>query len=332
MNFFSPTAEARPQFSDILQAAERIKGKAVRTPLLESPILNEQLGARVLFKPENLQRTGSFKYRGATNTIQALSDEQRRNGVTAFSSGNHAQGVAAAAKEAGIPATIVMPKDAPSIKIRNTRAYGADIILYDRYTEDREAIGQRVSEETGATLIKPYDASLTITGQGTIGLEIAEQAAEMSLQPDIILAPCGGGGLMSGIALASEELLPKTELYAVEPAGFDDTVRSLASGTRETNSAGARSFCDALLSPSPGEITFPINQKLLKGAVSVTDEEVTEAVKLAFGQMKLVVEPGGAVGLAAVLAGKIDIRQKTIIVVLSGGNVDAELFRTILAA
>ena len=331
MNFCPPTVEMQPQFDDILAAAERIQDRVVRTPLLESMFLNERFNARILFKPENLQKTGSFKYRGATNTIRALSDEQKRNGVTAFSSGNHAQGVAAAAREAGVRATIVMPKDAPSIKVRNTRAYGAEIVLYDRYQEDREIICQRICDQQGATMIKPYDAALTIAGQGTIGLEIAEQAGEMGISPEVLLSPCGGGGLMAGIALACENRLPDVRLYGVEPEGFDDTLRSLKSGTREQNDPAARSFCDALLSPSPGEITFPINQRLLAGGLSVSDEEVTEAIAFAFSQLKLVVEPGGAVCLAAILSGKIDVEGKTVIVVLSGGNIDGELFRTILA-
>ena len=330
MNFCPPSDNSMPTIEDLKAAHQRIQDRIVRTPLLESPLLNERLEARILFKAECLQKTGSFKYRGATNNIRSLSADQKKKGVVAFSSGNHAQGVAAAAREAGVPAVIVMPKDAPSIKIRNTRAYGADIILYDRYKEDREAIGQQISEERGATMIKPYDAPLTIAGQGTAGLEIIEQAIEMDARPDLLLSPCGGGGLMAGLSLAIKDHFPDCALYAVEPEGFDDTRRSLDSGERETNSASARSFCDALLSPSPGEITFPINQTHLDAALTVSDEEVSEAMAFAFNQLKLVVEPGGAVGLAAILSNKIAVKGKTAIVVLSGGNVDAALFRTIL--
>ena len=330
MNFCPPSEMPNPSIDDLYAAQERITGRAVRTPLLESPLLNERMEARILFKAECLQKTGSFKYRGATNTILSLNEEQKRNGVVAFSSGNHAQGVAAAAKEAGVPALIVMPKDAPSIKIRNTRAYGADIVLYDRYTEDREAICQQICDERGATIIKPYDALLTIAGQGTAGLEITEQVGELNAKPDLLLSPCGGGGLMAGLSLAIHEHFPDCQLHAVEPEGFDDTRRSLLSGNREDNAKSARSFCDALLSPTPGALTFPINQSHLNSGLAVSDEEVGEAMAFAFNQLKLVVEPGGAVGLAAILAGKISVKDQTAIVILSGGNVDAALFRSIL--
>ncbi|MTI08911.1 threonine ammonia-lyase [Curvivirga aplysinae] len=318
-------------FADVVTAANRIKGYATRTSLIESPFINERLGGRVLFKPECLQKTGSFKFRGAVNTINALSDKQKQKGVVAFSSGNHAQGVAHAAQLAGIPAVIIMPADAPRIKIENTRAYGAEVILYDRYNEDREAIGIRVQEERGSYLIKPYDAELTLTGQGTAGLEIAEDCKELGINPDQLLSPCGGGGLMAGLCLAMTETLPETKLYGVEPADFDDTKRSLETGCYEENDPSARSICDALLSPSPGKITFPINQHKLSGGLSVTDDEVKHAMRIAFRDLKLVVEPGGVVALAALLAGKIDTINKTTIVVLSGGNVDDEMYRSILA-
>lgn len=334
MNFCPPISvdgERLPTIDDIRVAAERITGKAVFTPLLESPLLNDRLGARILVKPECLQKTGSFKYRGGTNSIAALSQEQRAKGVVAFSSGNHAQGVAAAAREAGVPAVIVMPKDAPAIKISNTKAYGAEVILYDRYTEDREAIGERIREERGATLIKPYDALLTIAGQGTLGLEVAEQCRALDAVPSMMLLPCGGGGLVAGTALAMHHEMPDTEIYAVEPEDFDDTTRSLQSGNRETVAANARSYCDALLTPMPGAMTFPINQQLLAGALTVSDEDVAYAMQIAFNDLKLVVEPGGAVALAALLSGKADIQGKTVVAVLSGGNVDPELYRRVLA-
>lgn len=334
MNFCPPISingVRLPTIDDIHEAATRIKGKVTVTSLLESPLLNERLGARVLVKPECLQKTGSFKYRGATNSIAALSDEQKTKGVVAFSSGNHAQGVAAAAREANVPAVIVMPKDAPTVKIANTRAYGAEVILYDRYTEDREAIGDRISKERGATLIKPYDALTTIAGQGTIGLEVAQQCEELGVKPSAILLPCGGGGLVAGTALAVHHEMPGTNVFAVEPEGFDDTARSLISGNRESNNPSARSYCDALLSPTPGAITFPINQQLLSGGLVVSDEDVAYAMQVAFNDLKVVVEPGGAVGLAALLSGKLDIQDKTVVVVLSGGNVDAELFRRVLS-
>ncbi|WP_420547102.1 threonine ammonia-lyase [Curvivirga sp.] len=318
-------------FADIVTAASRIKGYATRTSLIESPFINEKLGGRALFKPECLQKTGSFKFRGAINTINALSDQQKKKGVVAFSSGNHAQGVAHAAQLAGIPAVIIMPADAPKIKIENTRAYGAEVILYDRYNEDREAIGLKVQEERGSYLIKPYDAELTLTGQGTAGLEIAEDCKAMGIDPDQLLSPCGGGGLMAGLCLAMAETFPETKLYGVEPADFDDTKRSLETGCYEENDPSARSICDALLSPSPGKITFPINQNRLSGGLSVTDEEVKHAMRIAFRDLKLVVEPGGVVALAALLAGKIDTKDKTTIIVLSGGNVDDEMYRSILA-
>lgn len=334
MNFCPPTSvngQRLPTIDDVREAAQRIKGKTTVTPLLEAPLLNERLGARLLVKPECLQKTGSFKYRGATNSIACLNDGQRKKGVVAFSSGNHAQGVAAAAREADIPAVIIMPKDAPAIKIANTRAYGAEVILYDRYSEDREEIGIRISEERGSTLIKPYDALPTIAGQGTIGLEIADQCRDLGVTPSKVLIPCGGGGLVAGTALALNSEMPNAAVYAVEPEDFDDTARSLKSGTREGNAPSARSYCDALLSPMPGEMTFPINQQLLAGGLSVSDEDVAHAMKVAFNDLKVVVEPGGSVALAALLSGKVDIQGETVVAVLSGGNVDSELYRRILA-
>lgn len=319
-----------PRFSDIEAARQRIAGQAVRTPLLESPLFNERVGGRVFFKPECLQRTGSFKFRGAYNKLKKLKDAGTTEAVVAFSSGNHAQGVAAAAQLLGLRATIVMPADAPAIKVRNTRGYGADVVLYDRDREDREAIGRRVAAETGAVLVPPFDDPDVISGQGTIGLEILEDAAARGVTLDAVLCCCGGGGLISGLSLAIKSRRPDLPVYAVEPAGFDDTLRSLQSGTREQVIPGAKSFCDALLSPMPGEITFSLNSRLLDGAFSVTDAEVAEGMRAAFTDLKLVTEPGGTVALAAVLAGKLPVQGRNIAVVISGGNVDPDLYAGIL--
>lgn len=311
-----------PGFADIEAAAARLSGQAIVTPLLEHPELNERVGGRLLIKPEVLQRTGSFKFRGAYNRIASIPAEQRGRGVLAYSSGNHAQGVAAAASLLGLPATIVMPADAPAIKIANTRAYGARIVFYDRYAEDREAISAALLAETGATLVRPFDDPLIVAGQGTCGLELMRQARALEAAPDAVLVCCGGGGLTAGTALAVKTLSPRTEVYAVEPEAFDDTLRSLAGGTREGNRAEARSICDALLSPMPGELTFAINRRLLSGGLTVSDAEVERAMAFAFHRLKLVVEPGGAVALAAVLSGKIETAGRTTAIVLSGGNVD----------
>ncbi len=312
--------------SNVMAAAERLRGVAVRTPLLESDALNARVGGRLLIKPEVLQRTGSFKFRGAYNAIATL----RPAAVVAYSSGNHAQGVALAARLLGATATIVMPADAPRAKLEGTRAWGATVVTYDRLRDDREAIGREIAERTGAVLIRPYDDPLIIAGQGTLGLEIADQAASVDARIDGALVCCGGGGLVAGCAVALRDRLPGLSVHAVEPEGFDDTGRSLAAGQRVRNAAGARSFCDALLAPMPGELTFAINSRLLAGGLVVSDTEVATAMRLAFRHLKLVLEPGGAVALAAALAGKVPTRDRTLAVVLSGGNVDAELFRDVL--
>src|SRR5262245_17850407 len=303
-----------PTFAHVQAAAERLKGYAVLTPLLESTALNKRLGFRLLVKAEPLQRTGSFKFRGAFNRLVQLDEAERRRGVVAFSSGNHAQGVAASAEILGIPATIVMPADAPAIKIANTRGYGAEVVFYDRYRDDREAITARIAQERRAAIVRPFDDPDIIAGQGTIGREVFSQLAQLGPAADLLLSPCGGGGLISGIALAMSELTCKTKIHAVEPAGFDDTGRSLKAHARQRNAPDARSICDALLSPMPGELTFALNDRLLAGGLAVTDEEVLAAMGYGFRELKLVVEPGGAVALAAALSGKIGLKGKTAVV------------------
>jgi len=314
-------------FADVEAAAGRIAGHAVVTPLIESPALNERLGARVLIKPEILQRVGAFKFRGAYNRLVQLSAEERKRGVVAFSSGNHAQGVALAAKLLGMPALIVMPSDAPAIKVAATRGYGAEIRLYDRLKESREQIAAAIAAERGAVVVPAFDDPHIVAGQGTVGLEMVRQARALGASLDLVLAPISGGGLISGISLAVKALSPATAIWGVEPAGFEDTRLSLAAGHRVTIKPQGRSLCDALESPAPGEITFPIMQQNLAGAVAITDPEVAEAMRYAFSTLKLVVEPGGVVGLAALLTGKVKPRAgQTVGLVLSGGNVDPELF------
>lgn len=319
-----------PSFADIESAAERLKGLAVRTPLLENTILNERVKARVLVKPETLQRTGSFKFRGAYNAISRVSAADWPGGVTACSSGNHAQGVAEAARLCGLPAAIVMPEDAPALKIARTRRSGAEVVTYDRETEDREAIANRIGEERKAVFIPPYNSPYIIAGQGTVGLELMQDARNMNALPDTVLVPAGGGGLIAGVSLAVRHMRDATKVYAVEPEGFDDHGRSLASGQREVNPALSGSICDALLAQTPGELTFSINSRLLAGAFAVSDDEVRDAVRFAFEELKLVVEPGGSVTLAALLAGKLDVTGQTVAIVLSGGNIDRPLFAEIL--
>lgn len=309
---------------DIRAAARRLDGIIVRTPLLESPLLNRRLGGRVLVKPEMLQVTGSFKYRGANNRILSIPDADRAKGVVAFSSGNHAQGVAAAAQRLGIPATIIMPHDAPVIKRRNTEAYGATVVAYDRHGESREEIGAKIAAETGATLVKPFDDPLVIAGQGTVGLEITEDLQRLGLTPDEALVCCGGGGLVAGTSIALTDAFPSLPVVAVEPAGWDDTAASLEKGER-VKATGGSPLCDALLTPMPGEITFDINSRVLNRAVAVADDAVFEAMRTAFETLKLVVEPGGAVTLAALLSGAVPVRGRTVVIVMSGGNCDPEI-------
>ena len=325
------TPDMRPlSLADIEAAVLRLRGHAIHTPLVSHPDLDARTGGRVFLKAEPLQRTGSFKFRGAFNRIAQIDPACRSAGVVAFSSGNHGQAVAAAAKHFGMQATVVMPADAPQIKVALTRSHGATIVLYDRFGQDRAAIADEVIRRDGAILVPPYDDRDVMAGQGTIGIEIADEIAERGLMPDVVLSCCGGGGLVAGIATVMVERAPGAAIFAVEPEEFDDTARSLASGERQRNTPKGTTICDAIVTPTPGELTFPINRRLLAGGLTVSDAEVKAAVAYAFRNLKLVVEPGGAVALAAVLAGKIDLKGKTVIAILSGGNIDAALFSAIL--
>jgi threonine dehydratase len=320
-----------PTFGDIERAAMRIRDKAVATPLLENMQLNERVGGRIFIKAECLQRTGSFKFRGAWNRISQLDGKVNRGGVVAYSSGNHAQGVAAAAQIMGLPALIVMPEDTPEIKKANTKAYGAEVVTYDRATESREDIANSYVASRGAILVPPFEDFHIIAGQGTCGLEIVTDARARDVVLDHMLVNCSGGGLLAGVALAFSELSPTTQLHAVEPEGFDDYGRSLRSGKREKNAAASGSICDALLSISPGEMTFAMNRSRVADGFVVSETEVKQAMRFAFENLKLVIEPGGAAGLAAILSGKIDAKGKTIGIIASGGNVDPAQFAQILA-
>ncbi|GLR85560.1 threonine/serine dehydratase [Bradyrhizobium iriomotense] len=317
--------------ADIDAAARVIAPFAIRTPLLSFPVLNERVGAKVFLKPEMLQRTGSFKFRGAFNKVSSIPQDKRSGGVVAFSSGNHAQGVAAAAKILDMQATIVMPSDAPLSKRERTKSYGAEVVLYDRDKDDREAIARGIAEKRGATLVRPYDDPFVIAGQGTAGREIAEDMAALGVAPDIVVAPASGGGLIAGVATAVKARYPQAQLVVAEPEAFDDHKLSLASGHREAHAPAGRTICDALMALIPGEMTFAINGRLLSRGVTASDAEVGAAVAFAYRELKLVVEPGGAVGLAALLAGRLDAAGKNVVIVLSGGNVDADLFAELVA-
>jgi len=317
--------------ADIELAATVIAPYAVRTPLLSNPALDTRVGTRVFLKPELLQRTGSFKFRGAFNKLSSIPLARRAGGVVAFSSGNHAQGVAAAAQILDMKATIVMPSDAPASKRERTKSFGAEVVLYDRDKEDREAIAKDIAEKRGATLVRPYDDPFVIAGQGTVGREIAEDMAALGVAPDIVVAPASGGGLIAGVATAVKTRFPQAELIVAEPRDFDDHTRSLRAGKREPHAYEGRTICDALMASIPGELTFAINSRLLSHGVTASDEEVGAAMAFAFRELKLVVEPGGAVGLAALLSGKIEARGKTVVIVLSGGNVDADLYAKLIA-
>lgn len=311
-------------------AAGRIKGHARRTPLLTSPFVDEIAGRRVFLKPEALQHTGSFKFRGAWSAVSALTDNALKAGVIAFSSGNHAQGVALAAREHGTSSVIVMPADAPEMKINNTRALGAEVVLYDRENEDRDEIGTRLATDRGLTLIKPYDEPLVIAGQGTVGLEIVEQAAELGANAREVLVCCGGGGLTSGIALALEAKAPDMRVRPVEPENFDDVTRSLQAGEIKRNKSLSGSICDAIITPQPGDLTFPILNRLCGAGIVVPDEDCLRAMAVAFARLKVVLEPGGAIALAAALYHGDKVEGDDVIAVASGGNVDADVFQMAL--
>jgi threonine dehydratase len=323
---------APPTAADVDAAAKKLAGVAIRTPLVHSPVLDALLGARVFLKAETLQRTGSFKFRGAYNKISSIPPDRKANGVVAYSSGNHAQGVAHAAQLCNMPAVIVMPSDAPQAKRERTAALGAEVVLYDRDTEDRAAIARGIAQQRGAVLVPPFDDPYVIAGQGTAGREICEDLEKLGLKPDVVVVGASGGGLIAGIALAIKARVPGAKFYSAEPEGFDDTMRSFKSGKRETNPRMSGTICDALMTSTPGVLTWEINRKLVGEGVSASDAEVGRAVAFAFRELKLVVEPGGAIGLAALLAGKLDIKGKVVVAVLSGGNVDAELFHRLIAA
>jgi len=324
--------ESLPTHADVERAAERLRGVALLTPLLANAALDRETGARVAVKAECLQRTGSFKLRGAFNRLSALDPEERGRGVVAFSSGNHAQGVAAAARQLGLSATIVMPSDAPRNKVEGVRSFGGEVVFFDRATEDREAIAAGIASERGAVVVPSYDDPFIIAGQGTVGLELVEQADPVlgAAPPDLLLCGASGGGLIAGIGLGISKRWDRTEVWAVEPEGFDDHRRSLAAGRRVRIDRVSGSICDSLLMPTPGRITFELNRSRLAGALAVTDDEVLKAMAFAFRHLKVVVEPGGAVALAALLSGRVDARGKSVVLVLTGGNVDPDLFRRAL--
>jgi len=321
-----------PTFADVEAAAGRLRGIARQTPLLESDLLNDRVGGRLLVKAEPLQRTGSFKFRGAYNAISQVITRDGKRPVVAFSSGNHAQGVTLAARLLGVSATIVMPEDAPLIKQRNTKAYGAELRLLDRFRDSREEVGAEIAAKTGAALIKPYDDPDVIAGQGTVGMEIEEQAKAADASLDAVVICCGGGGLTAGTALALKEQYPDLPLHTAEPEAYDDTKQSLEAGERRAIKPGAATICDAVMAPIPGELTFAVNQARIASGLVVSDDEVLSAMALAFETLKLVIEPGGAVALAAALAGKIETKGRTVAVVASGGNVDPAIFERALAA
>jgi threonine dehydratase len=312
-----------PTIDDVRAAANRIRGIAVRTPLVRNEDLDDASGAKVVVKAECLQRGGAFKMRGAANALAALAPEARARGVIAFSSGNHAIAVSTAARHFGVPSVIVMPSDAPQIKLARTRANGAEVVLYDRVRESREEIGARLASERGLSLVKPFDDPFVMAGQGTAGLEIADEE-----NPDIVFTPASGGGLAAGLALA----LPSARIVAVEPDGHDDIARTLASGVIQRNEPGIRSICDGLLTEQMGALPYAVARGRFERVVTVSDDEVLRAMKFAFFNLKLVLEPSGAASLAALLKGEVDARGATVAVVVSGGNVDAETFKRALAS
>ncbi len=320
-----------PDYSDILAASQVIKGQAVRTPLINSPVLDQQLGGKIFFKAECLQRTGSFKFRGAFNAMQHVGEAAAKNGIVACSSGNHAQGVAEAARIVGYDATIIMPSDAPESKKRRTMRSGARIVEYDRHGEDREELTRQYSQKTGSPIIHPYENFHVIAGQGTSGLEFCQDLEKHNLTPDHVLVCAGGGGLMAGITLAVKHHFPHAFIHPVEPEGYDDQTRSHAAGKRLSGNLNQPSVCDAILTPMPGEASFAICRNKLAPGLLVSEEDALRAVAFAFHELKLVVEPGGAVTLAALLAGKLDVGGKTIVATLSGGNIDEPVMHRALA-
>jgi threonine dehydratase len=321
-----------PTHEDVREAAARIAPHVVRTPMLRHPLLDQLTGGTVLVKPEPLQRTGSFKLRGAIHAALRLTEAERRAGIVTHSSGNHGQAVACAAAMLGMPALIAMPADAPAIKIESTRRWGAAITFFDRKTTDRETLAGRLAAERGGTVLPPFDHPDVIAGQGTLALELFEDAKAAGLSLDALAVCTGGGGLIAGCALAAEGASPGTAVWAVEPEGWDDTARSLAAGERIANDGQGSTLCDALLSMRPGAITFAVNRPRLAGGVAVTRAEVFRAMRFAFEHLKIVAEPGGAVALAAVLAGKVEAKGRVVGLVVSGGNVDRAVFAEALAA
>ena len=326
----TPACDGSISANGVRRAAERLQGYAVRTPLIENDVLNDIAGGRVLMKAEMLQHCGSFKFRGAFNLISQLDAAQKKRGVVAWSSGNHAQGIARAARHFGVPAVIVMPEDAPRIKIDNTRALGADIVFYDRYSEDREAIGRAICKERGMALAPSFDHPHIIEGQGTLALEVLEDAAALGGSLDAFGVCCGGGGLTAGCATILEDASPQTRVWIAEPEGFDETWASIRDGERRRVDVTRRTICDAIAPPEPGRLTLPIMARRVSAGASLTEEDVARAMTFAFERLKLVVEPGGAVALAAVLTGKIAAQGKTTAITLSGGNVDPTVYASLL--
>ncbi|RKR02946.1 threonine ammonia-lyase [Maricaulis maris] len=319
-----------PTHADILDAAGRLAGHAVATPLLRNDRLDAETGCRLFVKAECLQRTGSFKFRGAFNRISRLDDAEKARGILAYSSGNHAQGVAAAAKLNGTTAKILMPADAPRSKVEGVLFWGGEVVTYDRATESREAMGLAIAEAEGRILVPPYEDPYIIAGQGTAGLEAAQQLQALGETPDIVVCCAGGGGLIAGVGLAMSHAFPDVAIWSAEPEGFDDHKRSLASGQRETNTKLTGSICDAIITPTPGALTWALNSTQLSAGAAISDDEALDAMVAAWRHLKIVVEPGGVAALAAVLSGKMDVAGKTVCVLATGGNVDAAVFQKAL--
>ena len=320
--------ELTPQ--EIDKAHERIFSLIIKTPLISSETINKKTNANVYFKLENLQWTGSFKLRGASNKISLLSNEEKSRGIVSYSSGNHAQAVAYASNLIGVQATIIMPKNAPSIKIKNTKKYGADVVLYDSMHESREKIALEIAHKENKTIVKPYDDLDVIAGQGTVGKEIAEELKLQNIRPDIFLCCCGGGGLIAGSSTYLKYVFPNIKNFAVEPEEFNDTQLSLKNNFIVKNKESAKSICEALLAPQPGNVTFPINQTTLNGGLAVSDKEVKKTIIELAEDMKIVVEPGGSVAATALLTNKISVKNKNVVVMISGGNIDYKLFSSIV--